>query len=198
MLDHKKAIKHLSKDPVIKKLIKTHGELKFDGEVNLLSDIIESIVNQQLSEKAGATIWGRFKALFNSKTFPDPNEVLKTSDEKIRKCGLSYSKIKYIKGVCEALVKNEISLEKLGEQTDEEVINELVRLKGVGKWTAEMILMFSLKRPDVFSLGDLGLRTAVSKLYKVDRNNIKKIEKISLNWSPYRTIAARYLWKSLG
>jgi len=198
VLDHKKAVRYLSKDPILEKLIKTHGELKLDGEVNLLSDIIESIVNQQLSEKAGATIWGRFKALYNSKTFPDPKKVLKTSDEKIRGCGLSYSKIKYIKGVCEAVIKNEISLERLGEQTDGEVISELIKLKGIGKWTAEMILMFSLKRPDVFSLGDLGLRTAVSKLYKVDRDNIKKIESISLKWSPYRTIAARYLWKSLG
>jgi len=197
VLDHKKAVRYLSKDPILEKLIKTHGELKLDGEVNLLSDIIESIVNQQLSEKAGATIWG-FKALYNSKTFPDPKKVLKTSDEKIRGCGLSYSKIKYIKGVCEAVIKNEISLERLGEQTDGEVISELIKLKGIGKWTAEMILMFSLKRPDVFSLGDLGLRTAVSKLYKVDRDNIKKIESISLKWSPYRTIAARYLWKSLG
>jgi len=187
---------NLNKDPVMKRLIKKHGELEWDWEVDLFSDLIESIINQQLSDKAAATIFKRFKSLFGKK-FPKPEEILKLSDEKIRESGISFSKIKYIKGICEAIKKGELELDKLDSLSDEKVVEELVKLKGIGQWTAEMMLMFSLKRMDVFSVGDLGLRTAVSKLYKIDRSDVKKIEEISLRWKPYRTIAARYLWRSL-
>ena len=162
----KKALLHLKKDLVMKKLIKKHGELEWDWGVDLFSDLIESIINQQLSDKAAATIFKRFKGLFGKKKFPKPEDILKLSDEKIRESGISFSKIKYIKGICEAIIKGELELDKLDSLSDEKVVEELIKLKGVGQWTAEMILMFSLKRMDIFSVGDLGLRTAVSKLYK--------------------------------
>lgn len=190
------AILHLSKDPVMKTLISTYGELFFDWESDLYEDLIDSIISQQLSVKAAATISKRFKALYGE-TFPTPKEILAMPDDNIRECGISYSKIKYIKGIAEAIEKKEIDLEKLPKLRDEEVIAELTKLKGIGRWTAEMTLMFTLKRLDVFSMGDLGLRNAVSRLYHVDRDDLEKIEKISKKWSPYRTIAARYLWKSL-
>lgn len=195
--DYKKALLHLRKDLVLRKIIKGNKVEELSGETDLFQDLIESIINQQLSGKAAATIFKRFKLLFKFKIFPSPKDILKVSDEKIRKCGISYPKIKYIKGICKAIVDGSLDIKKISALSDEEVIIELTKLKGVGRWTAEMILIFSLKRPDVFSVGDLGLRNAVSLHYKIDRKNIKKIEKISRKWSPYRSLAARILWRSL-
>lgn len=192
-----KALRHLKKDPILHKIIKGYKLEELDGKVNLFEDLIESIINQQLSGKAATTIFNRFKLLFRPKKFPKPEQILKVSDDKIRACGISYPKIKYIKGICEAVANGSLDLKKIKTLVDEEVIIELTKLKGVGRWTAEMILIFSLKRPDVFSVGDLGLRNAVSRHYKVDRNNLKKIEEISLAWKPYRSYASRLLWKSL-
>ena len=197
--DVKEALLHLEKDPVLKKLVQEYDLPSFSQWTktdDLFATLIRAIVNQQLSGKAADTILGRFKNLYKN-SFPTPLQILKTSDEKMRGCGLSYSKISYIKGLSQAVNDGSLDLEKLPILSDEEVITELTKLKGIGRWTAEMILIFSLNRPDVFSLGDLGLCTAVSKLYNVDRKNLKKIEKISLRWSPHRSIACWYLWRSL-
>lgn len=192
----KKALVHLKKDKRLKEIIEKYEIPVWNTKANLFEDITESIINQQLSGKAAATIFNRFKLLFKNK-FPEPKQILKMPDEKIRECGISYPKIKYIKGICQAITDKSLNIEKVSKLSDEEVIAELTKLKGIGRWTAEMILIFSLKRPDVFSTGDLGLRTAVSKIYKIERENIKEIEKLSLKWSPFRSLAARYLWMSL-
>jgi DNA-3-methyladenine glycosylase II len=184
------------KDPIIEALIKKYGELDWNYEVDIYRDIIESIISQQLSVKASDTIFKRVIDLFGGK-LPTPQEVLLMPDEKMRACGVSFSKIKYIKGFCQVIVDKQIDLENLPTLSDEEVVEELTQLKGIGKWTAEMILIFTLKRPDIFSMGDLGLRTAVSRLYMVDRDDIKAIEKITSKWMPFRSMASRYLWKSL-
>ncbi len=193
----RKAISHLRKDSVMKSLINEHKVDEWGKYGNsLFSDIIDAIISQQLSSKASQAISKRFKALFNNKSIK-PSDVLKMSPEKIRKCGLSLTKVSYIQGLARAINERTLNLNKLPDLSDEQIKSELTKIKGIGKWTAEMILIFSLQRPDVFSLGDLGLRTAVSRLYKIDRNNLKKIEEISLMWSPYRSFASRYLWKSL-
>ena len=190
-----KAKKHLSKDPVLKKLIKQH-KIEIRQHIDLFEDLVSSIISQQLSIKAAGTIQKRFEALFGGK-FPNPKQILKTSDDKIRACGISYSKITYIKGIAKAVDKGELVVDDLPDMTDQQVLEQLTKLKGIGTWTAEMFLMFSLDRQDIFSLGDLGLRNAVAKLYKVDRDDIGAIQQISTPWSPYRTIACRYLWASL-
>jgi DNA-3-methyladenine glycosylase II len=115
----------------------------------------------------------------------------------LRAVGLSYAKAKYVKSVCEHALSGDVDFEGMRNLPDEEIIAELIKIKGVGRWTAEMFIMFSLNRPDVFSLGDLGLRNAVAKLYNVDRDDLAAIEKISQKWKPYRSLASRYLWKSL-
>lgn len=191
-----KALRHLKKDLVLRKIIKEVQVEELNEQTDLFADLIESIINQQLSGKSAATIFNRFKLLFENK-FPTAEQILKVSDEKIRNCGISYPKIKYIKGICQAIIDKSLNIEEISKLTDEEVIVHLTKLKGVGRWTAEMILIFSLRRPDVFSIGDLGLRNAVSLHYKVKREDLKKIEKISKNWSPYRSLAARLLWRSL-
>lgn len=160
-------------------------------------DLVDSIISQQLSGKAAETIFGRFKKLFPSEKIT-PEKLLKIPDEKIREAGISYSKIKYIKGLAKAVINKQIDLNALEKLSDDEVILELIKLKGVGNWTAEMFLMFTLGRPDIFSAGDLGLQNAMVKLYKLDAKPNKEILiEISEKWSPYRTTASKILWKSL-
>lgn len=167
------------------------------GKAGPFVDLVESIISQQLSGKAADTIFGRFKKLFPGGKIT-PAKLLKIPDEKIRAAGISYSKIRYIKGIAHEIKNKKLNLKNLEDLTDEEVINELVKLKGVGTWTAEMFLMFTLARPDVFSPGDLGLQNAIIKHYKL-KNKPKKEEllKISAKWSPHRTVASRILWRSL-
>lgn len=195
--DFRKAISHLRKDSLMENLIKEY-EIDEWGKYgsSLFVDIIDAIISQQLSSKASHSISKRLKDFFNNKTI-NPSDILKESSEKLRACGLSLAKVSYIQGLAKAVNERKLDLEKLTELSDEQVKTELTRIRGIGRWTAEMILLFSFQRPDIFSLGDLGLRTAVSKLYKIDRNNLKKIEEISLAWSPYRSFASRYLWRSL-
>lgn len=192
------ALKHFKKvDPVLYEIAK---EIKIEERkksTDLFTDLIESIISQQLSIKASDTIFGRFKKLFPKEKIT-ANKILEISDEKIRECGISFSKILYIKGIAKAVINKEIDLKKLDKLNDEEVIGELIKLKGVGQWTAEMFLMFSLGRPDVFSAGDLGLQNAMIKLYKLkNKPGKEKLLELSHKWSPHRTVASRILWKSL-
>lgn len=192
------ALEFLIKDPVMAELAKRHGIPTWPNEsTDLLTDIIDSIISQQLSSKAAATIFKRFQALLPDAVVT-PKAVLAIPDEKMRACGISNAKVSYIKGICQSVLDRTLNLEKLREMSDDEVLVELVKQRGIGPWTAQMIMMFTLRRPDIFSVGDLGLRTAVAKLYQVDRDNLKKIEEISFSWKPHRTIASRLLWKSLG
>jgi DNA-3-methyladenine glycosylase II len=150
-------------------------------------DLCEAIINQQLSDKAAATIFSRFSKLFFGKI--TPSLVLKIPDKKMRAVGTSWSKVAFLKSLATAVVGKTIDLNQLHKLTDEEVVKELTKIKGIGPWTAEMFLMFSLGRPDVFSPGDVGLKRAIGKLYgnKCDPSH----------WSPYRTYACRILWRSL-
>lgn len=198
MKPDKKVIRHLSKDPIMARLIEAYDLPVWHSESpDLFKNLVGEIINQQLSDKASATIFKRFTALFEGDDFPAPKEVLTTGDEKLRSSGISYSKVSYVKNIAQAIEEGQLDLENIDKLEDEEVIENLTKIKGVGIWTAEMFLMFSLARPDVFSIGDLGLRSAIAKLYGVDRDDKEKILEIANKWSPYRTIACRYLWASL-
>lgn len=193
----KKYHKTLQKDAQIAPLLMQFSDIDELAIVeDLFIEVVSTIVGQQLSVKAAETIWSRFEKLFENAQIT-PKSVLEVSDEEIRAAGISFSKIKYIKGFAQMVLNEEIVLSDLRNLSDEEVIAVLTKAKGIGKWTAEMLLMFALAREDVFSLGDLGLRTAVSQLYKVDRDDLAAIENIANTWKPYRTYAARLLWKSL-
>ncbi len=164
---------------------------------NMFRSLVESIVSQQLSVKASDTIFKRFELLFGNK-FPKPEQVLKMPDSKLRSVGLSGQKVKYIKDLARKVHQKEVALHRLKKMSDEEVIEHLIRVKGIGRWTGEMFLMFALERPDIFSHGDLGLRNAIQKLYGFKKPPTEKqIEKIVIKWSPHRTLASRYLWRSL-
>lgn len=194
---HKLVLRHLEKDSVIKSLIKKYSIPKLSaGNSDIFLDLIETIINQQLSSRAADAILGRFKNIFKDKQII-AEKVINISDSNLRRIGLSFQKIKYIKGLCEKLINKELDLQSLYDMSDKEVIEKLTSIKGIGPWSAEMTLIFSLNRPDIFALGDLGLCTAVSRLYNVDRKDKKKIEIISKKWSPYRSYACLYLWRSL-
>lgn len=194
-----KVIKHFQKsDPILYALIKDAKKLKVPiRSHNFFSDLCEAIINQQLSDKAAAIIFSKFKNLFPKGNIT-AEKLAKIPDKKIRDVGTSWKKVEFMKNLAEKVVKREIDLGKFEELENESVIAELTKLHGIGRWTAEMFLMFSLGRQDVFSAGDLGLRRAIQKLYKLRKEpTLKQIEKLSSKWSPYRTYAALILWKSV-
>ncbi len=162
---------------------------------NYLSDLCESIVSQQLSVKAASTIWARTHGTVRN--WNDPNQIISARTEDLRTCGLSGQKIGYVKNIADAVLNQKLHLTRFDEMTDQETINELVQIKGIGQWTAEMFLMFSLGREDIFSSGDLGLRNGIKKLYSLESVTPQSAYEISLKWAPYRSCASRILWKSL-
>lgn len=184
------------KEPIMHKLETMYPPPHFeDRSGQLMQYMIKSVVSQQLSVKAADTIYNRFIALFGSETFPKAEEIEAMDDETIRGAGLSYSKISYIKSIANAFISDLIDPEKIRKQSDEEVIQELIQIRGIGRWTAEMVLIFALQRQDVFSIDDLGVRNAITKLYGLtDR---KEMLSLSEQWKPHRSTACWYLWRSL-
>ena len=193
----KKAEQFLLKDKYIRPLIKKWGmcTLKKSPKTNYFRDLFESIVNQQLSGKAASTIFGRITKLCKGKITPEV--VLKTPDEKFRSAGLSHQKIKYVKDLADKIRKKEIDLERIDSLSDEEIIAELVKVKGIGCWTAEMFLMFSLARLDIFPVDDLGIKKGFEKVTSKKWVKDKSANFAKKYWSPYRTVASWYLWRSL-
>lgn len=163
----KKIIKHFKEnDSVIFKLYEKYGDVSPHNAENLFTDLCETIVGQQLSVKAAKTIYKRFEELFKGEITPE--KILKMDKEKMRACGISYSKVSFIKDLSEKVLSREVVFENLEKLSDDEVIKYLVKVKGIGPWTAEMFLMFSLGRENVFSYGDLGLKNAIRRNYKLD------------------------------
>lgn len=205
----RKKILHLRKsDPVLSVAIAKIARLdriwnpQAAPRPNHFKALVIAIINQQLSGKAADTIQKRFEALFAKssphKKFPTPDDVLKMPTAKMRKVGLSGMKVSFMKDLARKILDGTVDFKKMKKMTDEEVIDHLIEVKGIGRWTAEMFLMFSLGRDDIFSYGDLGLRNAMQKLYKLRAHpSPARAEKISAPWKPYRTLASRYLWKSL-
>lgn len=191
--------KHLSKsDPVLRVFMKQVELQPLKLQKNYFEALVRAIANQQLSGKAAQTILNRMLALFKPGRFPTPQEYLKMSDKKLRSIGFSNSKVSYTKNVARFFIEREKDIKRIHKLIDEEVINLLTEIKGIGVWSAEMFLIFSLGREDVFSYGDLGLRKGLQKIYNFKKEpTIKQIEKIVEKWRPYRTHGARYMWASL-
>ena len=187
---------HLQKDKKFAKIIGQElHELKLHQNIALR--LMASIMSQQLSTKVAKVIFHRFLDLFKGKE-PKPQEVLDMSFEKLRAVGLSNAKVNYVKNVALFCIENKITDKKLLKMQDEEIVELLTQIKGVGKWTVEMLLMFSLGREDVFAVDDLGIQQAMTKIYKLPVDDKKKLKesmlKISSKWSPYRTYACLHLW----
>ncbi len=162
-----------------------------------LVSLCREIIGQQLSGKVADVIFSRFEKLFSGKKIT-PQTVLKCSEEILRSIGMSWAKARFIRDLAQKVVDQSVQLAHLDQLSDDEVVKELTNVKGIGPWTAEMFLMFTLGREDVFSFGDLGLAKAIQKLYNLKKKPTRKqLEKITKKWSPYRTHAARILWESL-
>jgi DNA-3-methyladenine glycosylase II len=198
----RKATETLRADPVMARLIDDHHELvradlKRERGGDAYGALVRSIVGQQLSTKAAATIYGRMLELFGGHT-PTPKELLKVDPDKIRAAGLSRPKIAYLRDLAVHVEEGTLELERLPDLPDEEVAAQLTAIKGLGQWTADMFLMFHLGRPDILPVGDQGIRRAVMVEYRLRKlPDAKRLEKIAKPWQPYRTLACLYLWSSL-
>jgi DNA-3-methyladenine glycosylase II len=161
--------------------------------------ILRAIISQQISTSAATAVRKKVEACFYGK-LPEPKVLAGIEEAKLKTCGLSRQKISYFKNVANHFLNENLHQKDFAEMSDQEIIQDLTKIKGVGEWTVEMLLIFNLLRPDIFSVKDLGLQTAIYKLYKINPkkykpNNLKrKILKISENWQPYRSTACRYLW----
>ena len=190
-------IAHLSKDKKLQKVINGHEPFTLKFHKNICLRLCASIMSQQLSTKVAAVIYKRFLELYDGKE-PTPEQIIATPFEKLRGIGLSNAKAQYVLNVAQFAIDHKIDDKKLKKMSDEEIIELLTQIKGVGRWTVEMILMFTLGRPDLFAVDDYGIQVAMKKLYKLDDSNKKefreKMLKLSQKWSPYRTYACLHLW----
>ncbi len=193
-------------DPTMAALIERVGKIDIATRLSRRSEerpadaygaLLRAIVGQQLSTKAARTIYGRVCGLFGGST-PSPEQLLEANEEDLRGCGLSGRKAEYIRDLATHVVKGELEVDRLGDLPDEEVIAEIVAVRGLGQWTAEMFLIFHLERPDVLSGGDLGIRKAVQIEYGLHEMPAPlRVLEIGEAWRPHRSLASLYLWESL-
>ena len=207
----RKAILHLKKsDPVMRAIIESVGPCRMEFGEPTFHSLAEAIVYQHLNGKAALTIFNRFSALAGDPLTPEG--ILKLTPEQMRSVGLSKQKSSYLLDMAERVHRGELDFSRVPEMSDEEVIEHLTQVKGVGVWTAHMFLMFTLRRPNILPTGDFGVRMAVYKHYLDKRRNgsgkskskrkiilpkPEQMEKIAKSWEPYRSVACWYLWKSL-
>jgi DNA-3-methyladenine glycosylase II len=200
----RKALAHLrASDPVLAEIIERVGKISNAREGRPERDdhygaLVRSIVGQQLSVLAARAIYGRLTERFHGRA-PTPQEILADEPEELRAAaGLSRAKVGFLRSLAEHVLSGELELERLDELQDDAVIAELVAVKGLGVWTAHMFLMFQLERPDVLAVGDLGIRRAAERAYGLGELPAPaELEQIAEPWRPYRTLACRYLWRSL-
>jgi DNA-3-methyladenine glycosylase II len=190
-------VAHLSKDKKLKKLIEAQATVVLTKRNKVYLHLCNSIMSQQLSTKVADVFQQRFLNLYKGKT-PTLVQIVETPFETLRGIGLSNAKANYIHNVCLFFIAHKITDAKLHKMNDENLLSLLTQIKGVGKWTVEMIMMFTLGREDVFAIDDLVIQQSICKLYKIDATNKKemkeKILKITAKWAPYKTYACRYLW----
>jgi DNA-3-methyladenine glycosylase II len=192
-------VKYLSEaDPQLAGVIKTVGKYSIKIRTNAFQSLVESIIYQQLAGSAANIIYTRFIKHYNN-VLPKPMQIISTSDIELKsKIGLSSNKVRYLKDLSTKVEQGKINLELLSTMSDEEVIAELTLVKGIGRWTAEMFLIFCLERPDILPVTDLGIRKAAHKLYSLpELPKPAELLAISQPWRPHRTVASWYLWKSL-
>ena len=191
-------ISHLSRDKKLKKLIDGGEPHTLKKRKNICNYLCASIMSQQLSTKVATVIHNRFLALYAGKE-PTARQIIETPFETLRGIGLSNAKVNYVKNVAQFELDFGMDAKKLQRMDNEEVIAYLTPIKGVGRWTVEMLLMFALGREDVFAVDDLGIQNAMIRLYKLDTSDKKKLKEAMINvstkWSPYRTYACVHLWR---
>jgi DNA-3-methyladenine glycosylase II len=197
--DYTKARRHLARrDPVLRDLIRAHGDcgLADAQHTDPFRALVSAMISQQLSTKAAATIKARLDALVGAPLTPTRLDAI--GDDALRAVGLSRQKIAYIRDLCGRVSSGAVALHDFDRMTDDEVVEALISVKGIGRWTAEMFLMFRLHRPDVLPVGDLGIVKAVQKAYRLRTvPTPERLTKLGEPWRPYRSVACWYLWASL-
>ncbi len=185
-----------TKDKKMAKLIESFPKPKLRRNKNYFRVLTQAIIFQQLNGKAAQTILDRFIALYPKVSFPKPEQVLKSTTNKLRKAGLSERKASYIKDLARAFNEKEIQPRKISSMTDDEIREKLIQVKGIGNWTVDMFLMFTLNRTDILPVGDYGIKKGFQLLYKLDSLPDESfMEKKAKKWIPYRTLASRYIWQ---
>ncbi len=188
---------HLSRDQHLKRILPSLEEVILEKQDKVYLRICRSILSQQLSVKVARVLYHRFLDLYGGKE-PTARQILETSELNLREIGFSRAKSDYVHNVCNFFIENKITDKKIFAMSDEDVIGLLTQIKGVGRWTAEMILIFTLARQDVFPVDDLGIRNAMIQLYNLKETDKRELQekmiKISGKWAPYRTYASCYLW----
>jgi DNA-3-methyladenine glycosylase II len=191
-------LKFLEKDKVLTAAInKMEASVQPELDLDIYFSLLNSIVSQQLSTKVVKIIWNRFTDLFVD-SYPSADKLLAMEHDLLRGTGLSNNKVRYVKNVAEFSLENDLSFEYLLSKNNEEIISYLTQIKGVGKWTVQMILMFPMDRPNVFPIDDLGIQNGMKELYKLDleKRELKlKLNEIANTWHPYKTLASKYIWK---
>jgi DNA-3-methyladenine glycosylase II len=195
------AAEHLAQhDPVLAPVIAGAGLATLKPHRNYYQSLCDSIISQQLSVKAAATIERRFKELFGLTDFPPPDMILNKSVEELRSVGLSQAKANYIRDLAEHIVDGRVKFDHFDSLSNDEIIAELTDVKGIGEWTAHMFLMFCMGRLDVLPVGDLGIRNGVRNLYGLEHaatpEQIREIA-VKHSWHPYESVASWYIWRSL-
>jgi len=192
------AIAHLKREPFIGPIISQMDMPDFTPSGNLYSHLLESIVSQQLSIKVADVIYNRFLNLFPD-NFPHPNHVVAIEFEKLRSVGLSNQKASYLQNVARFTIENDLQNMDWATLSDDEITAFLTQIKGVGKWTVQMLLMFALARPDIFPADDLGIQQSMQRLFKIEENNPRllkiRMTELAEPWRPWRSVACRYLWR---
>ncbi len=193
------ALSHLrSSDPILADLIRQIGPYRMVRRPERFQALVRAIIFQQLAGRAAQAIYDRFVALFPGRRFPSPRLVLAAAPEAMRGAGLSRQKLLYIRDLARHVADGEINFHRFVRMDDEAIIEHLTRVRGIGRWTAEMFLMFNLGRPDVFPVDDLGVRNAVHRAYKLTQAPTpKELREFGERWRPYRSVAVWYLWQSV-
>lgn len=203
-MEHQKrlaaATAHLkSADPKLKPIIEKYGVCSIVPHKDYYAELVSSIVSQQLSTKAAATIWQRVLGVFDGK-LPTPEQLVEADTEKLRACGVSYQKVSYMKDLAQHIIDGRLDMTHITSLPNEELTEQLVAVKGIGEWSAHMFMIFSLGRLDILPVGDLGIKKGIQLVYSLNElPDAQKIIEISEknNWSPYESVASWYIWKSL-
>ncbi|HSC78308.1 MAG TPA: DNA-3-methyladenine glycosylase [Candidatus Acidoferrales bacterium] len=199
MINASAAVKHLKQaDPVMGRAIEQVGPFRLVMIPNRFAALMRAILHQQLALKAAQSITRRFRQLYapGEGRFPTPEELLRTPRRKLRSAGVSPQKMRYLRDLAAKASDGALPLNRVGRLSDEEVIEALTEVKGIGRWTAEMFLIFSLGRPDVWAVDDLGLQLAAKNLYRLRRHPSEaKMRALAEPWRPWRTVASWYLWQ---
>ena len=188
----------LSKDKKLASLLRDQEAQELKFHKNICLRLCASIMSQQLSTKVAKVIYHRFLELYGGEE-PTPAQIVETPFDTLRAIGLSNAKTQYVLNVAQFAIDHQLDDKRLKKMSDQEIIDLLTQIKGVGKWTVEMLLMFTLGREDIFSVDDYGIQVAMKKLYKLDDSNKKELRenmlRLSKKWSPYRTYACLHLWQ---